>query len=299
MELLQLKYFQTVATMENITQAAEVLYISQPSLSRAITRLEKDLGVPLFDRKGKNIYLNQYGKAFLKHVDTILQELETSRQELKDMASPFSGMVTIGAVTSRFLPHLFHQYLQLHPDIKFRLVHLHTHSKSEEQLLSGNVDLAFTCLPINRSEIQCRHIYTEEILLAVSTKHPLSKKSHIMLSEVADEPFISLSTTADFDISNMFSNFYSQAGFVPKIRFECPTADVIANLVAENFGCALFAESWANTVPVDDIVFLHIHSPICSRKLYLSCTNYQFHSQAVNDFYQFVIEQFSITSDTE
>ena len=64
MELLQLQYFQAVARTGNITQAAKELYISQPCLSRSISRLEQSLGVALFDRKGRNIVLNQYGKAF-------------------------------------------------------------------------------------------------------------------------------------------------------------------------------------------------------------------------------------------
>lgn len=64
MELLQLKYFQTVARLEHMTKAAEELHIAQPSLSKTIARLEKDLGVPLFDRQGRQITLNSFGKYF-------------------------------------------------------------------------------------------------------------------------------------------------------------------------------------------------------------------------------------------
>ncbi len=71
MELLQLKYFQTVARLEHMTKAAEELHIAQPSLSKTIARLEKDLGVPLFDRQGRQITLNSFGKVFLKRVERI------------------------------------------------------------------------------------------------------------------------------------------------------------------------------------------------------------------------------------
>ena len=68
MDLLQMKYFATVAQTGNVTRAAELLNIAQPSLSATIARLENDLGVPLFDRRGRRIVLNQFGKSFLQRV---------------------------------------------------------------------------------------------------------------------------------------------------------------------------------------------------------------------------------------
>ena len=65
MEMLQLKYFVTVARLEHMTKAAEELHIAQPALSKTIARLEEDLGAPLFERQGRQIRLNPYGKAFL------------------------------------------------------------------------------------------------------------------------------------------------------------------------------------------------------------------------------------------
>jgi DNA-binding transcriptional LysR family regulator len=86
MELLQLHYFQTVARLEHMTKAAEELKIAQPSLSKTISRLEEDLGAPLFNRQGRNIRLNQFGKVFLTRVDRIFRELEEGKREIRDMA---------------------------------------------------------------------------------------------------------------------------------------------------------------------------------------------------------------------
>lgn len=85
MDLLQLKYFQVVARLEHMTRAAEELHISQPSLSKMISRLEKHLGVPLFDRHGKQIRLNRFGKIFLNRVDRVFAELEEGQYELADL----------------------------------------------------------------------------------------------------------------------------------------------------------------------------------------------------------------------
>jgi DNA-binding transcriptional LysR family regulator len=85
MDLLQLKYFQTVARSEHMTRAAEELHISQPSLSKVISNLEEDLGVPLFERIGRQIKLSHFGKAFLSRVERIFLELEDGKRELSDM----------------------------------------------------------------------------------------------------------------------------------------------------------------------------------------------------------------------
>lgn len=66
MEIEQLQYFKTVATMQHMTRAAEILSISQPALSKSISNIEQELGVPLFDREGRSIYLNRFGQLFYK-----------------------------------------------------------------------------------------------------------------------------------------------------------------------------------------------------------------------------------------
>ena len=292
MELLQLKYFQAVAQLQNITAAAKLLYISQPSLSRAIARLEADLGVPLFDRKGKQITLNAYGKLFLRHVNTCLRELETGRQALASLASTYQGTVNVGTVAARFLSSILHQYLQEQPQVKFHLVRFAKCSEAQEQLLSREVDLAFTCAPILHPEVQCWHLSTEEIFLAVSPLHPFAKRESIALSEAREEEFLSLPVDTVFDITNLFDTFFIQAGFQPKIRFECPTVDVIANMVSANLGCALFSKSWTSTVKRSDIVLLPIRFPSCQRDFYVSISKSRTHGQAVREFYHFVTERF-------
>ncbi len=86
MDLLQIKYFQTVANMQHMTRAADVLQIAQPALSSMIAKLEADLGVPLFNRTGRNIILNEYGKTFLKRANRILKEVDEGRQEISDLS---------------------------------------------------------------------------------------------------------------------------------------------------------------------------------------------------------------------
>ncbi|MCY8819109.1 LysR family transcriptional regulator, partial [Bacillus atrophaeus] len=83
MELLQLKYFQTVAFTEHVSKAAKLLNIAQPSLSLTIRRLEDELGTKLFERKGRNIQLSSSGKILLKHVNRIFTEIENAQMEIQ------------------------------------------------------------------------------------------------------------------------------------------------------------------------------------------------------------------------
>ena len=88
LEWHQLQYFKAVAELQHMTKAAQVLSLSQPALSRSIAKLEEELGVPLFERKGKTLRLNRYGKLFLKSVDRATQAIEEGKQLILDQANP-------------------------------------------------------------------------------------------------------------------------------------------------------------------------------------------------------------------
>src|SRR5579875_1786359 len=100
MEWHQIQYFQMVAETEHFTRAAEILSISQPALSRAISKLEEELGVQLFDRTGRNIVLNKYGKMFLQRVERSIQEIELGKQEIHDMIHPDHGTISLSFLHS-------------------------------------------------------------------------------------------------------------------------------------------------------------------------------------------------------
>ena len=88
MEWQQLEYFQTVARMQNMTSAARAMNITQPALSRSIARLESELNVPLFERKGRSIVLNRYGELFLIRVERMMEEYQAGRREIEQLLDP-------------------------------------------------------------------------------------------------------------------------------------------------------------------------------------------------------------------
>ena len=103
MELLQLQYFKTIAECQHITKAANKLMISQPSLSNTLSRIENELGVQLFDRQGRNIVLNNYGRIVLEHTNNILRELDNIHTEIDKMEQRQNKVINIASPDSLYL----------------------------------------------------------------------------------------------------------------------------------------------------------------------------------------------------
>lgn len=95
MNLQQLYYFQKIAELRNYTKASEALMISQSNLSHSMANLEEELGIPLFIKKGRNIDITDYGRAFLGHVSIIINELEKAKSEISSALNPDSGQIRL------------------------------------------------------------------------------------------------------------------------------------------------------------------------------------------------------------
>jgi len=125
MELQQLKYFCEVAKREHVTRTAEKLFVSQSAISRAVTQLEGELGVPLFYRQGRAVVLSPYGRLFLEHVSQALSILEDGKRLLSEQTGEESGSVSLGFLHSlgiEMVPRLIKEYRRKHPRIQFTLL---------------------------------------------------------------------------------------------------------------------------------------------------------------------------------
>lgn len=133
MEWQQLEYFHTVARLQHMTLAAQTLCITQPALSRSIARLEKELGVPLFERNGRAIVLNRYGRLFLNRVNRIMNEYQEGKRELEDLIHPEHGEVSLGFLHTlgvHSIPDVIRSFRSAYPQIHFQL-----HQNSTQFLL--------------------------------------------------------------------------------------------------------------------------------------------------------------------
>ncbi|MBT2697640.1 LysR family transcriptional regulator [Bacillus sp. ISL-40] len=290
MEFLQLQYFQTVARLEHMTKAAEELQIAQPSLSKTIARLEEDLGVPLFDRKNRQLRLNDYGKLFLDRVNRIFLELNEGKREIAERAHQRQTQITLAVSIPRVLPELLSSFLKLFPEIKFQQV-LESTSSMKSRLEKAEIDFGISSVPIEGTDIIWEPLMTEEIYLIVPPEHRLSRREEIFLNEVKDEPIIGMNT--GFGFRNLTDEFCRKAGFVPNIAFEGDEPGVIGELVKQGLGIAFIPEiSWLHhTNPFPNK--LRIIEPKCQRTIGLGWSKRRYLSEAGQEFRQYVIEYFS------
>jgi DNA-binding transcriptional LysR family regulator len=290
MDLLQLRYFRTVARLEHMTQAAHSLYVSQSSLSKTIAHLEHELGVPLFDRQGRQIRLNQYGKAFLRRVEQALAALDDGQRELADLVAGKQGEVALASMNVYLLPGLLHAFRERSPGITFRLFG-NPREATLAQLERGEVDLFFSTPSIGRPGIEQVSLMMEEICLAVPPGHWLANREAIRLSEVAHEPFLALKP--GYNLRELTETFCQQAGFTPRIVFEGDEPVALLLLVKAGLGIACLPALVWESVPEIAVARIPIEEPRCQREVFLLWSKERYLSAAAREFRDFLIAYFA------
>jgi DNA-binding transcriptional LysR family regulator len=237
MDLLTVRWFLTVATIGNVTRAADELRISQSGLSRAIARLERELRAPLFDREGRTLRLNTYGEIFREHAERLLATEESARRALAQAADPDHGEVGLAFLHTQgtvLVPELLRTYRAEHPKVTFRLIQGSWES-IQEAILRGHADLAITSpRPAN---LAWHPLSTERLRLAVPADHPIAGRAEVRLADVAAEPFIVM--RQGFGLRSITEELFRDAGIRPEIAFEGEEATTLRGLVAAGLGVAI------------------------------------------------------------
>jgi DNA-binding transcriptional LysR family regulator len=296
MEFLQLQYFRVVARLEHMTNAAKELNVSQPSLSNSIQRLEKTLGVPLFERQGRNLKLNEFGKTYLRRVEQAFLELDEGQHELTDMAGLEHGVISIAVTLPYVLPTLLKEFLTLHPHVRIIQRQLGSALEMRNDLESAVIDFCISSTPVTGPDIEWLTLAEEELCLTVPKNHRFANRESISLIEAAGENFISLSSRHNF--REITDGFCRQAGFEPRITFELEEVSAIQTLVEMGLGVTF-------TLPLAlsrrtknlEIVQIKITDPLCQRTFGIAWSRKHFLSQAAIHFQQFAVDFFSKPHD--
>ena len=134
MEWQQLEYFRVVAKTEHFRKASELLAISQPALSRSINKLEEELGISLFDRTGRSVKLNKFGRLFLKRVENGLNEISIGIQEINQLKNPYTGTISIAFLQTlgiTVLPEIISHCTKQYPYVEIQLYQKNDKSKKD------------------------------------------------------------------------------------------------------------------------------------------------------------------------
>lgn len=266
MELLHLRYFQTVARHEHISRAAEELRVAQPSLSRTISRLENELGVPLFDRSGRRIRLNRFGALFLARVDRMLTELDDARREVTDAAGLEHGTVCVAAENQQALADLLATFLARYPGVNVRL----SQSPAPEmarRLAAGEVDICFASQALSGQHLRSVEILREDVLLAVPKHHPLAGRPSVGIPELDGEPFVT--TRPGYWQRELLDRLFADAGLEPAIACEGDEPAAVRSLISAGLGIGLLPAIAEQTASGPPVAWSRIDAPDCHRTLRL------------------------------
>lgn len=291
MELLQLQYFLAVARLEHVTEAARSLHVTQSSLSKTIQRLEEDLGVPLFDRSGRKLRLNEFGSRFLRRAERALFELEQGRQEIRDMTSPEHGTLELAVTTASALPNILREFRKKRPYVQY-----HVQMLSMQEMVTllhrGEVDFCLSSPPIEEDDIECQIVFIDPILIAVPKGHRLANRSSVSLIDLKDEWFVGVKK--GYGIRDFVDDVCHSVGFVPKYVYEGDEPARLSSLVEAELGIAFIPSTARNSR--GDIHYLQVENHEFVREIALLWHKSRYISRAALEFREVVVEYFEAIS---
>lgn len=266
MDFNQIQYFLAIAETENFSKAAERLFMSQPSLSNAIKKLEQELGVTLFERGGRRVLLTPDGRFFKKKAEILLQEYQSILNGLRNNTHyPTLKIGTVHTILGSTLARLIDSFRQQNPDI---IIELHTGHLEELQrcLETGEIDLSITTLDNYDTPKSSVALIEQPFLLAVPSSHPFALESSINISELNGQPYID---RIHCEIWRARPNWFESMGIEPRIVYFADHEEWVISMIQVGLGVSIMPV-WKE---VNDIVYVNVSDMTLSRIVGLKWRN--------------------------
>ncbi|MBQ0987357.1 LysR family transcriptional regulator [Streptomyces sp. F63] len=260
----RLAQFAGVARYEHVTRAAEELAVPQSTLSRAMVRLERDLGVALLARHGRTVSLTPAGRTFLRSVERALAEVERAAESVRADADPAAGKVAFGFLHTlgpETVPGLIRAFRADHPRVRFQLVQNYGEAMLE-RLRAGELDLCLTAPVPDAPDLVARRLDEQRLRLVVPDGHRLARRKRVRLAEAAEEVFVTLEP--GYGLRLITDALCAEAGFRPRVAFEGEEAETLRGLVAAGLGVALLPPP---AVPRPGVAELAVTAPRAVREI--------------------------------
>lgn len=234
MELHQLQYFVNAAETQHFTRASELSFITQSSLSQQIKKLEDELGMLLFNRRGKQVQLTEAGKIFLKHARQILAKVEAGKQAIENLSNLIGGELRVGVTyifSGMILPAL-KSFARQYPDLKI-IVEYGTTELLERKLLNDELDLVLAFysgdngLPVERTAL-----FSSRMVMAVSVTNPLATLDKLSFKKLMNYTLVL--PNREFNSREFLDELFLLHKMQPKIAMELSDIHSLLTLVADS-----------------------------------------------------------------
>ncbi|MDR6535809.1 LysR substrate-binding domain-containing protein [Variovorax soli] len=245
MTLTELKYIVAVARERHFGKAAEACYVSQPTLSVAIKKLEDELEVKLFERSAGEVTVTPLGEQIVQQAQSVLDQAASIKEIAKRGKDPLSGPLNLGVIYTigpYLLPDLVRQNIARTPQMPLVLQENFT-VKLLEMLRSGEIDCAIMAEPFPDTGLAVAQLYDEPFMAAVPVHHPLAERESVSSDELKKETMLLLGTGHCFrdhvlEVCPEFARFSSDAEGIRK-SFEGSSLETIKHMVAAGMGVTL------------------------------------------------------------
>ena len=239
MDVAALRWFQQVADGVTVTQVSEIERVTQSGVSRALARLEAEVGTPLLRRSGRTLRMTHAGVAFKRHVDALVHELDDGLAAVNQLVDPETGTVTLAFQSSLgawLVPDLVGSFRPEHGDVRFEL-----RRKIDELVPAvrarGQVDLELSTVRTTDPSLRWRRLVNEPLQLAVWPGHRFARRTQIRLAQASDEPFVTTGPTSA--LRQLAEALCGEAGFAPIVALVDDDLATVRGLVGAGLGVAI------------------------------------------------------------
>lgn len=306
-----MEYVYAVYKERSFTKAAEKLYISQPSLSLTVKKIESEIGYPLFERCGKEVRLTPVGERYIKAIEEIKRISENLANELDDLLKLKKGSVTIGSTTfvaSYLLPDALKKFTEKYPDVEINLV-VEQSTVLEEKLENDLVDIVVDNATAIHPSYNYQHILDEKVLLAVpreleinkelvefsipteeikNGKADFSNKPKVDISKFRNEKFILLKKGNK--MRQIAHKIFEESGVNPSVSMEFDDLHTAFSYAERGFGICFLSDIAIKYNSSDNLNFYLPKTDYSKRTLYVINKKHKYLSGAQTELISFIRE---------
>lgn len=269
MDLRLLRYFITVVEYDSFTKASKVLYISQPSLSTAIKRLEKQIGFPLLERTTRTIALTNEGRALYKKSKNLINHLEHVINETNRLKVEGPLELAIGIIESSqfWQPRVISLFKEEYPNVQIKILEVLSLKNVEKAISDFDIHVAFTNQYITNDDIVALPIYKENLVALIPPNHYLKNKSEIYIADLTNEDFII--SNLGFQTREDIFKVFQELGVKPKVSFIIERFETACMLVENNLGITIVPENYIKFSNYNNLHIRKIMDSNISRTVYM------------------------------
>ena len=271
MNLRALQYLVKLSELQHFSKAAEACFVSQPTLSTQIMKLEEELGVQLVERIPRKVQLTPVGKEIVERARHVLRDIELIRMTARRSRDPETGTLRLGifpTLAPYLLPHVVPGIRKRFPELKLQL----SEEKTEDilrQLDNGDLDAALLALPLSADRLEIEILFEEPFLLAVPQSHPLARKAEIKMQDLDGAELLLLED--GHCLREHALEVCALAGARERVDFHATSMETLRQMVAAEVGITLMPVL-AVKPPVavtDNVILKRFHAPAPSRTIAL------------------------------